>query len=295
MKCTKEQIQKIVKNSLTIKEAAQKLKITRISFKKYCLEYQIDLSHFDPYYFKRPPKKEQRRCLQCNTLFICSPYEKKKFCSRRCSNLNRSPRTEQSKQKTSNTIKTRIQKEGKWGAMAHKHILNYTKNKQICPICNKEFEVHKYNKTRIYCSKKCYNNDIGKQFVKYSSGGYRKGSGRGKSGYYKGFWCDSTYELAYLIYCLDHKIDIQRNKQGYKYSWHGKQLTYYPDFIVEGNLVEIKGYDTSQVRAKLNAVNQNIEVLFKEDLVDIFNYVAKTYNKKWNFSNNNFYELYDPL
>jgi len=37
-------------------------------------------------------------------------------------------------------------------------------------------------------------------------GGYQKKSGRGKWGWYKGFWCDSSYELAYVIYNLDHNI-----------------------------------------------------------------------------------------
>jgi hypothetical protein len=44
-------------------------------------------------------------------------------------------------------------------------------------------------------------------------GGYVKGSGRGKKGWYKGFFCDSSYELAYLIYCLDHQINIKRNTE----------------------------------------------------------------------------------
>ena len=29
-------------------------------------------------------------------------------------------------------------------------------------------------------------------------------TGKGKKGWYKGFFCSSTYELAYVIFCLDH-------------------------------------------------------------------------------------------
>jgi hypothetical protein len=51
-------------------------------------------------------------------------------------------------------------------------------------------------------------------------GGYRKGSGRGKSGWYKEYWCDSTYELCWLIYQLDHSIKPIRNEKGYTYSYN---------------------------------------------------------------------------
>lgn len=44
-------------------------------------------------------------------------------------------------------------------------------------------------------------------------GGYNPGSGRGKKGWYKGFFCDSSWGLAYIIYCLDHNIDIKRNME----------------------------------------------------------------------------------
>ena len=59
-------------------------------------------------------------------------------------------------------------------------------------------------------------------------------SGRGKKGRYKGFWCDSTYELAFVIYCLDHNIPIQRNHKYYEYQYMNKTRRYYPDFIVNG-------------------------------------------------------------
>src|SRR5713226_6636200 len=39
-------------------------------------------------------------------------------------------------------------------------------------------------------------------------GGYERGSGRGKKGRYRGYWCDSTYELVFVIYTLDHEIEL---------------------------------------------------------------------------------------
>lgn len=45
-----------------------------------------------------------------------------------------------------------------------------------------------------------------------SMGGYRKGSGVGKSGWYNGIYCDSSWELAYVIYHIDNNLPIIRNK-----------------------------------------------------------------------------------
>jgi hypothetical protein len=42
------------------------------------------------------------------------------------------------------------------------------------------------------------------------AGGYRIGSGRSKSGYYKGIYCGSTYELCWAIHALDHNIKFSR-------------------------------------------------------------------------------------
>lgn len=116
-------------------------------------------------------------------------------------------------------------------------------------------------------------------------GGYVRGSGRGKKGWYKGFFCDSSWELAYVIYCLDHKIDIKRNTEKRTYEYNGKIKNYIPDFIVEGKLVEIKGYKTDEWLAKLSA-NPDVKVLYEKDLQPILDYVIMRYSKK-------FVELYE--
>ena len=45
---------------------------------------------------------------------------------------------------------------------------------------------------------------------KNTRGGYRPGSGRAKTGYYKGIYCGSTYELAWVIYQIDNNKDFSR-------------------------------------------------------------------------------------
>ena len=134
-----------------------------------------------------------------------------------------------------------------------------------------------------------------KKKISLNGGGYRKGSGRGKHGYYKGIYCDSTYELAYLIYCLDHNIDIKRCNETFEYEYEGKIHKYTPDFIVENTIIEIKGQYVDLVDVKAESVDKPYRILYKEDLQEVFEYVAKTYNKKYDKSGNNFYELYDKL
>ena len=117
-----------------------------------------------------------------------------------------------------------------------------------------------------------------KEKAKLNNGGLRQGSGRGKKGWYKGFFCDSSYELAYLIYCLDHGIDIKRNTEKRQYIWQGKIRNYIPDFVVDGNYVEIKGYKTPQWEAKLYH-NPDIIVFYEKDLTEVFNYIIEKYGK----------------
>jgi hypothetical protein len=111
-------------------------------------------------------------------------------------------------------------------------------------------------------------------------GGYVQGSGRGKKGWYKGFFCDSSWELAYVIYCLEHNIDIKRNTEKRQYSFKDKVKNYIPDFIVNSELIEIKGYKTEEWEAKIKC-NPDVKVLYKEDLNEIFSYVIYTYGKNY--------------
>ena len=120
-------------------------------------------------------------------------------------------------------------------------------------------------------------------------GGYREGSGRSKSGYYKGIYCGSTYELCWVIYNIDHRIEFKRfpgklEKDG---------ITYYPDFLLSDGktIVEIKGYEKQEFVDKKTKVAESfdyiVNVLRKDDLQHVFSYVEKIYGTK------KFHQLYD--
>ena len=139
-----------------------------------------------------------------------------------------------------------------------------------------------YKSSRLKHHKTPHSLTIKKQLSKIAKerklGGYIKGSGRGKKGWYKGIFCDSSWELAYVIYCLDYNISIQRNIKKRQYIFEGKERNYIPDFIVDGKLVEIKGYKSKQWEAKIK-FNPDIQVLYEKDLTNIFKYVTTTYGK----------------
>lgn len=111
-------------------------------------------------------------------------------------------------------------------------------------------------------------------------GGITKGGGRGKKGWYKGFHCDSSWELAYVIYCLEHNIPIKRNTERRTYEFKGKTKGYFPDFIVSGELIEIKGYTSKEWEAKL-AANPDVKPLYKEEMKPILKYAVDKYGKDY--------------
>ena len=209
----------------------------------------------------------------------------RKFCSRKCANSRNF--NEESKQKKSNALKQYYSEHnppvGFCGNIDNNG--NYQKYKIYdCKYCGKQFTIIDDRDTggRKYCSSECRQKWI-KENVKW--GGQREGSGHSKSGWYKGIYCSSTWELAYLIYCLDHNIPIERCKEERTYIYKGKLHKYYPDFVTSEGIIEIKGYSTKQWEAK-QVQNSDIIVLYKQDIEKYLKYVHDNYT-------NNLTELYD--
>lgn len=112
------------------------------------------------------------------------------------------------------------------------------------------------------------------------NGGYKPGSGRGKKGWYKGYFCDSSWELAFLIYHLDHNITIDRCKEIRYYTFNGRTKKYHPDFVVDGKIIEIKGFKTDEVEAKLQ-FNPDIIHYYKDDMKLYLDYAIYKYGKNF--------------
>lgn len=97
-------------------------------------------------------------------------------------------------------------------------------------------------------------------------------------GFYKGYWCDSVWELAYIVYNLDHNIKFHRNKKGFPYLWYGKQHYYYPDFVLEdGTFVEIKGVKLGKDARKISKFPYKLIVLYYDDIKPYMMYLKTKY------------------
>lgn len=115
-------------------------------------------------------------------------------------------------------------------------------------------------------------------------GGKRTHSGRGKQGRYKGYWCDSSWELAYVIYNIDHNINFKRSTKEITYTFNNEQHKYYPDFeLDDGTLIEIKGYETDQWNEKKKECikKYNLLVLNEITIKPYLDYVIHTYGKNY--------------
>lgn len=116
-------------------------------------------------------------------------------------------------------------------------------------------------------------------------GGYQERSGRGKKGRYKGIWCDSSWELAFVIKSMDEGKKVSRSTEKRSYLYEGEERVYYPDFLVDETLVEIKGWASPQWEAKRKC-NPDIVVLGKEEMKPILDYVIGKHGR-------NFVDLYE--
>ena len=92
----------------------------------------------------------------------------------------------------------------------------------------------------------------------------------------------------------EHGHEVIRNTKTYDYMFDGKNKIYIPDFRVDGKLVEIKGYNSRQVKAKIESVkDEDIKILYYKDLSDMMDYVDKKYGTKHTPYSNNYFILYD--
>lgn len=210
------------------------------------------------------------QCPKCGTQFNCISKhgDKRKFCSRGCANS----RTWDDAKKARHSLIAK-------NSASYKSPQTETR---VCP-CGADFITKPFRKKR-YC---CHSCSVTLRPKNKKSGGYREGSGRSKAGYYRGFYCGSTYELCWVIYHLDNNFSFKR----FEGCLEKDGLKYFPDFLVGmKKIVEIKGYWTEAVDKKTKvaeSLGYTVEVLYKKDLAHIFDYVTSEYKTK------KFHTLYD--
>jgi hypothetical protein len=197
------------------------------------------------------------------------------YCCRSCANVRN--HNEDTKKKIGNSVKLR--------GIKNNH--NQNKITLICTNCKSEYQVWPCDvNRRKYCSRNCCNLDPNK---KVGPGGYRPGSGRSKSGYYKGIYCGSTYELCWAIWALDNGVKFTR----FSGILDDGETKYIPDFLLDDGktIIELKGYehtDAVDVKTKLaERLGYTVEILRKTDLKEMFDHVYEKYGTK------EYHRLYD--
>ena len=184
-------------------------------------------------------------------------YGSGRFCSRSCANSR--SLSEETKQKISDGInKTNNSKRANGISLRAKNIFIETDTGQIsriscyekyllnpdrCSYCNAPLPYERrYNSTCSYeCKCKLFSKQMTEKIIK-NGGNLNSKIANYKSGTYKGIRCDSSYELAFLVYNLENGINITRNTRGFKYFYNNEEHTYYPDFIVNDTYIELKNY-----------------------------------------------------
>lgn len=131
--------------------------------------------------------------------------------------------------------------------------------------------------------------------LKLNSGGFRKNAGRGRRGYYKGLYCMSTWELAWVVYQLDHGLIVEQCKDSFEYIMNGELHHYTPDFIIDDVYYEIKNWHRPDTDFKLNQFPKDKKIVLIEGKIEnklYLNYAKETYGDTfWE----NLYENYKEI
>lgn len=227
--------------------------------------------------------KKDLNCISCGKSFpfIANQdnWDKGNFpkhCSHSCANSRKMDKT-----KTINCVK--CEKEIVVPKRSRTNLCEDCKPKKICSNCGKS--IGRANKSGLctVCIKEDpeYRKRLSDS-VKGKAGGARPGAGRGKSGRYKNIPCDSTWELAYLIHSLDSGKSIKRCKETFSYTrTSGRNAVYHPDFLVDGEIVEIKGPQDKEWGNKLRSVSKPITVIGEKEIDFYIKYVFNEYKVNW--------------
>lgn len=222
---------------------------------------------------------EQHKCETCGKV-MTEYYGSGRFCSQACANTR----------KHSNETKEKLRRASTGRPNNLTYITKYELNPKFCKFCGKKLSYEA--RYRTYCSKDCFRESMSIYHTdKFKTEGlsYLIYKHNYKYGTYKGISCDSSYELAFVLYHLDHGISLTRNKtDSFEYLYKGKIRNFFPDFIIDDTYVELKSWHSEEAECKSACMPKNIKfkILYKEDMYIYLNYAKEHYGK-------DFCKLYD--
>ena len=207
---------------------------------------------------------EHHTCEKCGKV-MTQKYGYGRFCSQSCAN-GRPKSTEERARIRKSTKATYMEKD-----IRGHNIIEYNKQPNTCTICGAQLTYDQ--RERKTCSKNCekeyhrrFRNDYIAEFGPTGCVSFCK------YGTYNGIHCDSSWELAFLVYCLEHDISIRRNTELFEYTYDGSVHRYFPDFIVDTEYYEIKGYYDDVVHTKCEQFPKD-KVLHMIDSTNISTYL----------------------
>ena len=109
---------------------------------------------------------------------------------------------------------------------------------------------------------------------------FNKTRGNGKKGWYHGIFCDSSWELAYVVYHIEHKLSIKRSSLRLEYLYNNEKHIYIPDFETSDGIIEIKGRKTKQSEEKQKQ-HPYIKVIDKGSIKMYLDYVVGKYGENF--------------
>ena len=141
------------------------------------------------------------------------------------------------------------------------------KNKTYEEIYGEEIgKEQRINKSKKM-TEKCHNGEIIPNFKK------------ARYGWYQRIWCDSSWELAWIVYNLDHEIEFERNRKRFPYTYDDEKHNWVPDFKIGDTYIEIKGQITKCDLAKWEYFPESLTVIGPKEIQPYLNYVTGKYGK----------------
>lgn len=218
-----------------------------------------------------------KKCKGCEKSIL---YDKKEndYCSLSCSQTNYAKNHQEEMVLRGQITKQRI-KDGTWKKpnppKSVKGVPMKPRKIVPCAHCQNPMSLPPSSQHKKYCSRVC----AAKNPV---LGGYREKAGAPCSGWYKGIYCNSSWELAWVIYQLEHEVGFKRCEERFSYQFNGKTHHYHPDFVLEDcHYIEIKGRPSAKWEAKISQFPHPIKVLYFRDLKPIFQYVVSRYGSDY--------------
>lgn len=225
---------------------------------------------------------EKHTCEKCGNT-MTEKFGSGRFCSQVCANSH--SKSEEERKRISDSVRQSISTKG----ITEHNISEYMQSPKRCPICNTviPYEKRENSTCSVLCGNKLQSikmTDKIEQGITHTNVRHKY-----KYGTYKGYECDSSWELAFIMYCLDHNVNVTRNRnKSFVYTYKGKEHRFFPDFIIDNVFYEIKNYPSELTDAKFNAASKevSIRILYWNDIKKYVRYCEDTYGKEY-------FKLYD--